>query len=177
MEIKNAGSGCGHFEEDINARLVSNLRSIGHTMRGMREGRGSRSHILVTLAKSDGLTQSALTERLGIQPGSASEALSKLEVAGLITRSTNSSDKRTSDIHLTEDGLRKAEEAVMQRHKRRERMFSSLSDAEKEQLLALLEKLNAAWDEEFPDERNSRGGHSHRHGKARSGEGSVRSDN
>ena len=165
-----------HGADDINASLASNFRSIGHTLRSMREGRGSQTHILVMLAKNDRLTQSALTEMLGIQPGSASEVLAKLDSAGLITRSVNASDKRTSDIHLTDDGRRKAEEAVMQRHKLQERMFTCLSDSEKHQLLSLLEKLNTAWDEEFPEERKRRGGHSRGHGKARSGEVSGRSD-
>lgn len=155
--------------DDINARLAANFRSIGHTLRSMREGRGSQSHILVTLAGKDGLTQSALTEMLGIQPASASEALAKLDGAGLITRSVNADDKRTSDIHLTEAGKKLASEAMHERHKRQERMFTSLSDDEKEQLLLLLEKLNAAWDEEFPDERKRRGGHWYGHGKVRSG--------
>lgn len=165
-----------HCGDDINARLAANFRSIGHTLRSMREGRGSQTHILVMLTKNDGLTQSALTEMLGIQPGSASEVLAKLDSAGLITRSVNASDKRTSDIHLTDNGRKKAEEAVMQRHKRQERMFTCLSDSEKQQLLSLLEKLNSAWDEEFPDERKRRGGHLRGHGKARSGEASSRSD-
>lgn len=166
-----------HCAEDINARLAANFRSIGHTMRSMREGRGSQSHILVTLAKNDGLTQSALTEMLGIQPGSASEVLSKLESAGYIVRSVNADDKRTCDIMLTDAGRKKAEEAIMLRRQRHELMFTSLSGSEKEQLLALLEKLNAAWDDEFTFERNRRAGHSHHHGKERSGIKSGRSDN
>ena len=165
-----------HCAEDINSRLAANFRSIGHTLRSMREGRGSQTHILVTLANNDGLTQSSLTETLGIQPGSASEVLAKLDNAGLISRSVNANDKRTSDIYLTDAGRKLADEAILQRRKRQERMFASLSVSEKQQLLSLLEKLNSAWDEEFPDERKRRGGHSHSHGRERSGAVPSRSD-
>ena len=133
-------------ETDIHGRLVSNFREIGHTLRAVSEGKGSQKRILVVLSQSGAITQSELTERLGIQPGSASEVLGKLESAGLIARTPSESDRRTTDVALTEEGLAQAQEAKRQRQARHEQMFSGLSDSEQEQLLTLLEKLNADWD-------------------------------
>lgn len=132
-------------ETDIHGRLVSNLREIGHTLRAVSEGKGSQKRILVVLSQSGAITQSELTERLGIQPGSASEVLGKLEAAGLITRAQSEADKRTTDVRLTEAGEAAAKEAYAQRMARNAQMFAFLSEQEKAALLALLERVNEAW--------------------------------
>ena len=133
-------------ETDIHGRLVSNLREIGHTLRAVSEGKGSQKRILVVLSQSGAITQSELTERLGIQPGSASEVLGKLEAAGLITRAQSEADKRTTDVRLTEAGEAAAKEAYAQRMARNAQMFAFLNEQEKAALLALLERVNEAWD-------------------------------
>lgn len=133
-------------ETDIHGRLVSNLREIGHTLRAVSEGKGSQKRILVVLSQSGAITQSELTERLGIQPGSASEVLGKLEAAGLITRAQSEADRRTTDVRLTEAGEAAAKEAYAQRMARNAQMFAFLSEQEKAALLALLERVNEAWD-------------------------------
>lgn len=136
----------GYNPADENSRLIVNFRDISHTMRSLYEGKGSQKRILMVLLETDGITQRALTERLGIQPGSASEVLAKLENAGLVVRTANPADRRTTDIRLTEKGKRQAREACTQRDRRHAQMFSCLSDAEKAQLLSLLETVNRDWD-------------------------------
>lgn len=134
---------------DLNNKLIWNFRDIGHTMRHISEGKGGQKRILIILLESGTMTQKQLTERLGIQPGSVSEVLGKLEAAGLITRTLSSSDHRTTDIILTEDGKKQAEEAAAQRRKRHDDMFSCLTDSEKATLLSLLEQLNSDWDSRY----------------------------
>ena len=46
------------------------------------EGRGGQNRVLTILKEEGEMTQRALTERLGIQPGSASEIIGKLEKGG-----------------------------------------------------------------------------------------------
>ena len=86
---------------DRNNKLIWNFRDIGHTMRQLYEGRGSQRRILILLRETSGMTQKALTDRLGVKPGSASEVLNKLEQAGLISRAPSETDHRTTDIRLT----------------------------------------------------------------------------
>ena len=151
-----------HYDrEDTNGKLVMTLRDLSHAMRGLYEGRGSQKRILIVLSETDTITQRELTQRLGIQPGSASEVIAKLENAGLVVRTESEADRRTVDITLTEEGRRQAEEAKSQRTGRHQEMFSVLSDEEKGQLLALLEKINADWRERFAGHH---GGHRH-HGE------------
>lgn len=134
---------------DMNNRLIWNFRDIGHTMRHISEGKGSQKRILIILSENGSITQRELTKRLGIQPGSASEVIGKLETAGMIMRTPSETDRRTTDIILTDDGKAVAEEAHARRMERHNQMFACLSDEEKDTLLTLLEKVNAAWDKQY----------------------------
>lgn len=135
-----------HYQEaDIPKKLIINLRNINHVMRSLYEGKGSQKRILIVLKEAGNITQSELTERLGIQPGSASEVIAKLEDAGNIVRVPSESDRRTMDITLTEQGRILAETLLTQREKRHGEMFSCLSEEEKISLLKLLEKVNEDW--------------------------------
>lgn len=151
--------------EDLNGKLVIRLRDISHTMRFLYEGRGSQKRILIVLLETGEITQRALTERLGIQPGSASEVIAKLEHAGLIVRTSSAEDRRTANISLTDEGKVQAAEAKAQRDRRHEEMFSCLSEEEKGQLLTLLERVNHDWARRYQDatDRDAPGGRRHGH--------------
>lgn len=142
---------------NINDRLIMNLRDLGHTIRSLYEGKGSQKQILIILLKSGCITQRELTERTGVQPGSASEVIGKLEAAGLIRRTPSRTDRRTADVELTEEGRVQAKEALKQRQSRHQEMFSCLSPEEKEQLLALAEKLNEDWDSRYRESTGQAG--------------------
>lgn len=149
---------------DMNDRIIINLRDLSHMMRSLYEGKGSQKRILIVLAEIGGsVTQRELTELLGIQPGSASEVIAKLESAGYIRRAPNETDHRTVDVTLTEAGKALAEEAKEERVRRHEQMFSCLSDEEKKQLLSLLEKVNEDWEERYQDAGEGRGQRNHPH--------------
>lgn len=109
---------------DKNNKLIWNFRDIGRTMRRISEGQGSQKRVLMLLWETNGMTQKKLTARLGVQPGSASEVIGKLEHAGLIFRTASESDRRTTDIL--------AKEAYEQRVERHEQMFTVLSREEKD---------------------------------------------
>lgn len=153
-------------ETDINKELIIRLRDLSHTMRSLYEGKGSQKRILIVLNETGTVTQRFLTEHLGIQPGSASEVIAKLELANLITRSPNEADRRTVDISLTEEGKALAQEVTAQRKRRHEEMFSCLSDGEKTELLSLLEKISGDWERRYQAAREeSRNGRHQRLGR------------
>lgn len=136
---------------DINDRLIIRLRDLSHIMRSLYEGRGSQKRVLIVLDEmGPEVTQRELTKRLGIQPGSASEVVSKLEAAGYIRRTPEERDRRTARIELTEAGKKLAGEAKQQRVRRHEEMFSCLAEEEKEELLALLETVREDWARRYP---------------------------
>jgi len=129
------------------------LRELGGIGRHGFDGKGSQSRILSMLKKDGPITQRQLTEQLGIQPGSASEVLGKLEAAGMILRTPSQEDRRTTIVSLTEAGTEKA--GAVQGSP----LFSCLTEEEQEQLLLLLEKLHSAWSEH----RKKDGHHGHKH--------------
>ena len=135
--------------DDTDGRLAFCLRAAGRMMRMRSDGREGQKRILVML-NSGPLTQRDLTERLGIQPGSASEIVSKLESGGMILRTPNPEDRRTMDIQLTEAGREEAVRAEENRRASRAEMFSCLSGEEKAALTGLLEKLMKDWKERMP---------------------------
>ena len=138
---------------DMDNKLIWNFRDIGHFVRNLSEGKGSQKRILIILLEEGTITQRDLTERLGIQPGSASETIGKLENAGLIVRTQSNDDRRTTNIVLTDEGRIQAAEAAIQRKKRHETMFSCLTAEEKETMLKLLEKVNSDWKQRYGDMR------------------------
>ena len=110
------------------------------------------------------ITQSKLTELLNVQPGTVSEVIGKLERAGLIERTASENDRRTSELRLTEEGVAKAMQAIEARKNRYEDMFACLTESEKSDLLALLEKINEDWELRYGYGRANRNG-GHHHGK------------
>jgi len=158
---------------DINDKLIINLRDISHTMRCLYEGKGSQKRILIILNEIGGsITQRELTKRLGIQPGSVSEVIAKLEIEGYIKRIPSETDRRTTEVALTAEGKTAAVQAKGERDSRHEQMFSCLSEDEKNQLLSLLEKVREDWEQRYQaDGKVSHQHRGHRHpGERKRGE-------
>ena len=135
--------------DDVNGKLVTMLRVLGHVGHNM-DAKGGQGRVLSLLKEEGETTQRELTEKLGIQPGSASEIIGKLEKGGFLIRTPSLTDRRTADISLTAEGAARAEEHLVRTQARREAMFSALTDEEKTRLLELLEKLYADWEEKRP---------------------------
>lgn len=60
--------------------------------------------LLCQLWQQDGLTQTELAERLGVQPATVSKMLSRMDSAGLIAGCRDAKDGRVTRVHLTEAG-------------------------------------------------------------------------
>ena len=133
----------------IERELYWTMRRLYHKMRGAADGRDSQKRVLAIILRRGGISQKELTDMLGIAPGSMSELLGKLDGAGLTKRKTSSSDRRTADIFLTEQGKEQALKSIEEREKYLRELYSILSQEEKEQLLSLLGKLEEDWQRKF----------------------------
>lgn len=140
--------------QSINEKLVHSLWDVNHRMRSLHDGKASQGRILVILHERGAMTQKAMTEHLHIQPGSASEVLAKLENSGLITRTPNQEDRRTTMVVLTEAGELQGAKAMEQRRELHREMFASLTETEKDTLYALLEQVKADWDQRLAGDRS-----------------------
>ena len=120
-------------------------KPMGHRARMRTMRMLSRERILgILLEHEDGLRQKAIAEEMHIGPSSTSEFIDKLEQTGYIERRPDPDDGRATRIYLTEKGKARAYELEDERKERFAALFTALTDEEKEQLLALLDKLAAA---------------------------------
>ena len=98
---------------------------------------------IVSLRKSRGIRQKDLADRIGINASSLSEQIDRLETDRYLERRENPEDKRSTLIVLTEKGKARAWEVQDERRKTAEQFCARLTDAEKDTLIGLLDKLLA----------------------------------
>jgi DNA-binding MarR family transcriptional regulator len=138
---------------------------VGRGRQTPHGGGHGQGYVLSLLVEAP-LSQKELLEKLGVRAGSLSELLGKLESAGYITRVKDESDSRIVNVAITESGRAFAAEREQQRTQFADGLFSALDEDEKTTLIALLEKLHAAWrSEREADDAERRGrGHGERGG-------------
>ena len=107
------------------------------------------------ISMKEGIHQKDLAFLLGIRPQTLGEMLQKLEERGLVERKKSELDGRAIEVSLTEEGRAKAAEIAEHRALVAADIFAVLSDEEKAQLAAILDKLGAELDARNP----------HHHGK------------
>ncbi|MDF5754463.1 MarR family transcriptional regulator [Spongiactinospora sp. TRM90649] len=97
--------------------------------------------LLNQLWREDGITQSELIERLGVEPPTVTKTLQRLERAGVVRREPDPGRRRMIRVFLTERGheLREPVEAVWRGAE--ERMLSGLSDQERAAVATILPKM------------------------------------
>lgn len=135
--------GCGkHKDHGAIDELSELLGKCNHHITHHGKGRG-QGKILKILARNGEMSQKDLQDILEIQSGSISEILAKLEEKGMITRTKSEEDKRKVMISITDAGREKAANCGCKN--RAERLYSGLTEDEKEQLKTLLNKLVNSW--------------------------------
>jgi DNA-binding MarR family transcriptional regulator len=101
----------------------------------------AQGHLLGLLLMKDGLTQKELSSQLQIRPASLGELVDKLQQNGYVERRVNEKDKRVSNVYLTEEGRKSANEVMEARMQLVDNIFSGLAEEEMDQLSSLMGKL------------------------------------
>lgn len=100
-----------------------------------------QDRLLAELWKRDGVSQSELIKRLGVQPPTVTGALQRLERAGIVRREPDPENRRISRVYLTEKG-RELEGPVQEALADAERnLLANLSSDERRELGELLDRL------------------------------------
>jgi DNA-binding MarR family transcriptional regulator len=97
--------------------------------------------ILSVIRDSDGLSQQALGERLGMFPSRLVGIIDELEKRGLVERRNSPSDRRSYALCLTPAGSDALDQIGRLSRELREELFGALSEAEKTQLAELLRRI------------------------------------
>ena len=128
-------------DDTLDGRMLNLLRMAGH-LAMMRPGlRSGQFRVLSLLADGEPVPQKQLAERLRIQPGSLSETVGKLELAGAVTRERDETDRRAVTVTITPEGSKRLAAMRESMDIDRSELLCVLSDEEKETLTALLEKI------------------------------------
>ena len=102
----------------------------------------SKSHILIlAFLHTEGPKRpSAIAEKLKVTTGGVTVLTTKLLKAGLIEKTQNETDRRASQIHITEDGIDVLESSKQQVDTLFESIFGMLNEEELKTLTQLFEK-------------------------------------
>ena len=112
-------------------------------------GRHGQNRILAVLVMQDGTSQKDLAYLLGIRPQSLTQALDSLESEGFVERQQDEDDKRTRRVYLTDAGRSRAAKVAEDRKQYADDAFSMLTEQEKDQLAAILAKIDASLADEI----------------------------
>ena len=132
----------------------------GHGPEGHGHGKGQgpqrrgQARVLTMVSMKEGINQKDLAFLLGIRPQTLGEMLQKLEERGLVVRRKSQADGRAIEVSLTDEGRERAAEIAQRRAVAAADMFAVLSEEEKEQLAAILDKLGAELDARNPHKRH-----------------------
>jgi DNA-binding MarR family transcriptional regulator len=97
--------------------------------------------ILRMLARSGGLSQRDLAERLGIHPSRLVALLDEMETAGLLVREANAGDRRLYSLQLTTAGRERMAELGRVAQQHNEALCNALTVEDRAQLESLLNKI------------------------------------
>jgi MarR family transcriptional regulator, organic hydroperoxide resistance regulator len=99
--------------------------------------------LLEQLWRHDGLSQSSLVARLGVEPPTVTKMLQRLERAGLLRRERDPDNPRLWRVFLTERGRELQLPVRDLRRQVERRLLTGLSDEDRERLIALLARVTA----------------------------------
>ena len=97
--------------------------------------------ILRVVKQSDGLSQQALGETLGIFPSRLVAVLDELQKRGLLERRDNPADRRSYALHLTGAGHSVLEQTARISREHQRALCAALDETEQAQLAGLLSKI------------------------------------
>jgi len=141
------------MEETISLarQVIRQLHRSGHYLHYKMGDKAGRRRVLMILSEEPALLQRELQDRLGIQSGSLSEILIKMEADGLIERGKSPRDARNVELRVTDRG--RAEEQTLRAEFQRqtERMMACFTEVQLKELRGLLDIMLNHWEAMEPD--------------------------
>ena len=151
---KMAGKGTPLLSDDSLMREMAHLNAvIGRNARNAGGAWGLPGALAILagheVAMEEGfaprlMSQVEIAQAMGIRPQSVGPLISQLEDAGFVRRVPHEGDRRAHLIELTDEGRANAQAVRDQQRRFAEDTLSCLTQNEKDQLAALVLKLNAA---------------------------------
>jgi DNA-binding MarR family transcriptional regulator len=119
-----------------NMRIALDEAAQAHGLSGARDW-----IVLSALSTGPRQTQLALAQSLGLDKTTMTSLLDRMEARGLVTRCTDSNDRRARIPELTEDGRRVQAEVISARDRVEADLLARFTPQEQHQLRDLLSRL------------------------------------
>lgn len=135
MKDQSAGYLANHMARLFARGLTAQIKPLGLTI--------GTFPALLELWDKDGLTQKELVVRLDIEQATMANTLARMERDGLIVRKKDVSDGRVQRVWLTDHARDLRGPAIQAAGAENTAALSGLSEAEKSQFIALMQKVIA----------------------------------
>ncbi|MBQ9942037.1 MAG: MarR family transcriptional regulator [Christensenellaceae bacterium] len=122
-------------------QIVAHLRMCGHFLNYKMGDKSGQRRLLAMLHHHGEAPQRELQSLLQLSSGSMSELVAKVQADGLVEKIRSTTDRRQMDLRLTEKGTQTAIRLRKHYEERVEQLLGCFDDAEKAQLLSLLDRL------------------------------------
>ncbi|XXF78557.1 MarR family transcriptional regulator [Myxococcaceae bacterium GXIMD 01537] len=120
---------------------VQRAFEAGYARHGLSRGRFLL--MMMLLRHAEGLRPAELAEVMGVTRATVTGLMAGLEKEGLILRREHAEDGRMALVRLSARGRQKLEGMLPDHYRRTAALMSGLSSAERQQLLALMDKMAA----------------------------------
>jgi len=101
----------------------------------------AQTGVLHLIARRPGQSQQALADQLGVAPSRVVALVDGLEGRGLLARQRSTTDRRTYELHLTDDGQRLLERLRDVAKQHENDVTTALTADERAELVGLLQKI------------------------------------
>ncbi|MBC7814693.1 MAG: MarR family transcriptional regulator [Burkholderiales bacterium] len=126
---------------ELLSRVAQAYRTISDTFMEQADTHRAQGVVLCHLFVQDGVTQTEIGERLGVQGATVTNMLQRMEEASLIVRRRDAEDNRLVRVYLTDEGRMKERALNEQFVKLEATIFEGFDEAERVLMRRLLKQL------------------------------------
>ena len=129
-------------------RIFAGFRRFSKILKREEFGHHGKARILSILVEEGPKSQRDLQDEAEITSSSASELLRKMEEHGLVKRTQDPNNAKSLIVEITEAGRERAEALDAEKADKTAKLFAALSEEEKAQFAAMLDKIQDSWYEQ-----------------------------
>lgn len=137
------------MEKEPIGKLISlisrkNQKYLSKALKAYQLGSGGQHSFLKAIISHPGVNQDQLTVDLKFDKATTARSVKQLEEAGYIVRKVDEKDRRSHRLYPTQKGLSFGPTLQTILEAANERLTSSLSEVERDQLISLLQKIDGS---------------------------------
>lgn len=102
---------------------------------------------LIQIYRHPGITQDGISLNAGIDKGTVAHIIKQLEKADIVTRQTDSKDRRVNHIFATQKGLESKEQIFQIIKELHEVLYQGFCDSEVEEAISFMERMRNNMDD------------------------------